>query len=289
MLAALAASLALVSGTLIVFWSKFKFSLADPDPDANVGSDAGSEDAQKPPSPSHLQAQAYILENVVTHARLLPAPAAHAFSYPTLALFVPLDALEAGGLELARGWLFGYSGSATGTGAGSGGKAWRVTGLRAGAYLFPDGDRGGVAGERKGQEPIAKGIKAKLRELLGECGHDGERLGGVWMLTMPSYMGYEGINPLTVYYCYVPAAEGEEGGEGGERERLGWVVLEVRVFCCTYCVLAATEWDDAYLHLKIHNTFGEKHVHVLETGVGEDAECPPGCVFTMTARIHIHY
>ena len=243
MLAALAASLALVSGTLLV-WSKFKFmfSMADPDPDT-----AGSEDAQKPSHPPgphsnpgpiphprpHPHAQAYILENVVTHARLLPAPSAHAFSYPTLALFVALDALEAGELELARGWLFGYRG-----GAGAGGKAWRVTGLRAGAYLFRDGDRDrGGRGELKGRKDIRKGeqprgIKAKLRELLRQYGHghghDGERLGGVWMLTMPSYMGYEGINPLTVYYCYVPAAEGEEGGE---RERLGWVVLEVRVFC----------------------------------------------------------
>ncbi len=38
------------------------------------------------------------------------------------------------------------------------------------------------------------------------------------MLTMPSYMGYEGINPLTVHYCYK---------KDGERE-LAWVVLEVR-------------------------------------------------------------
>ncbi len=45
------------------------------------------------------------------------------------------------------------------------------------------------------------------------------------MLTMPSYMGYEGINPLTVHYCYE---------KDGERE-LAWVVLEVRA--CFPCAL----------------------------------------------------
>ncbi|TFK88818.1 hypothetical protein K466DRAFT_662050 [Polyporus arcularius HHB13444] len=163
---------------------------------------------------------AYIVENQVTHARLLPTPSTHAFSYPTLAFLVSLDALEARSLDLARGWLFGY-----------GGTSWRVTGLRSAAYL---------AQERKKAEA---GIKEKLREVLEQFGHDSRRVGGVWMLTMPSYMGYEGINPLTVYYCY-------DSSEGGER--LVWVVLE------------------------IHNTFGEKHVHVLETGVGEDEDCPPG-------------
>ncbi|KAI0712766.1 hypothetical protein C8T65DRAFT_608154 [Cerioporus squamosus] len=168
------------------------------------------EDAQKP---------AYILENQVTHARLLPTPSKHAFTYPTLAFLVSLDALEAHSLDLARGWLFGY-----------GGTSWRVTGLRSSAYLAQD------LGRSKNRN-----IKEKLREVLEQFQHDGGRLGEVWMMTMPSYVGYEGINPLTVYYCY------EEGGE-----RLVWVVLE------------------------IHNTFGEKHVHVLETGEGEDKDCPPG-------------
>ncbi|RPD77161.1 hypothetical protein L226DRAFT_459950 [Lentinus tigrinus ALCF2SS1-7] len=203
--AALAASIALVCAALFAW-----FYMAGPD--------ANTEDAPKP---------AYILENQVTHARLLPTPSTHAFTYPTLAFLVSLDALEAHSLDLARGWLFGY-----------GGTAWRVTGLRSGAYLGP----GSQAGERRnGLGGSTVTIKEKLREVLEQFGHDGGRLGEVWMLTMPSYMGYEGINPLTVHYCY------EKGGE-----RLVWVVLE------------------------IHNTFGEKHVHVLETGVGEDAGCPPG-------------
>ncbi|CAG8762921.1 16117_t:CDS:2, partial [Acaulospora colombiana] len=45
--------------------------------------------------------------------------------------------------------------------------------------------------------------------------------GSAWLLTSPSYLGYEGINPLNV-----------------------------------------------------HNTFGERHVYVLQTGVDEDASKP---------------
>ncbi|KAI0759044.1 hypothetical protein C8Q74DRAFT_1372913 [Fomes fomentarius] len=167
---------------------------------------------------------AYILENVVTHARLLPTPSAHDFAYPTLAFLLPLDALESHALDLGRGWLFGY-----------GGTSWRVTGLRSAAYLSPDAPptRTGT-----GSGGRSRSIKEKLREVLTECGHDAARLGEAWMLTMPSYMGYEGINPLTVHYCYE---------KDGERE-LAWVVLE------------------------IHNTFGEKHVHLLESGVDEDEE-----------------
>lgn len=175
---------------------------------------------------------AYILENTVTHARLLPTPATHAFSYPTLALLLSLDALEAGALDLGRGWLFGY-----------GGTAWRVTGLRSGAYLLPDassasnsgthgidGSNGDSRNEgRKGN--TGNSIKAKLAEVLVRQGMDGARVwawaetGDAWVLTMPSYVGYEGINPLTVYFCYA-RGEGEEGE--GEDGALEWVVLEVR-------------------------------------------------------------
>ncbi|KAI0670227.1 hypothetical protein C8Q78DRAFT_975614 [Trametes maxima] len=184
--------------------------------------------------PTSLAAPAYVLENTVTHARLLPAPATHAFTYPTLAFLLSLDALEAHALDLARGWLFGY-----------GGTAWRLTGLRSGAYLLPDtfpghGSRS-TSGASASKGTLGQwGLKAKLVDVLVMQGKDAARVGewkevgDAWMLTMPSYMGFEGINPLTVYFCY--SREGV----------LEWIVLE------------------------IHNTFGEKHVHVLEPGVGED-------------------
>ena len=121
-----------------------------------------------------------------------------------------LDALESHELDLARGWLFGY-----------GGTAWRVTGLRAGAYLLPDAYTL-VSGQRQDANVTSpRGIKEGLREVLARSGWDAGRLGRVWMLTMPSYMGYEGINPLTVHYCYEAEVE--------EPERLGWVVLEVSI------------------------------------------------------------
>ncbi|KAI0830221.1 hypothetical protein BC628DRAFT_988740 [Trametes gibbosa] len=200
------------------------------------------------PIPSAPTPPAYILFNTVTHARLLPHSATHAFSYPTLAFLLPLDALEAGALDLARGWLFGY-----------GGTAGRLTGLRAGAYLLPGGpcstlsedgrdERGAGAGGSTGGGGGGGGgqtLKEKLAAVLVRQGCDAASVRGwagaggeAWMVSMPSYVGYEGVNPLTVYFCYAA---------GGA---LAWVVLE------------------------IHNTFGEKHVHVLERGTGEDSDGP---------------
>lgn len=121
--------------------------------------------------------QAYLLQNSVTHARLLPTEAAHAFTYPTLALLVSLKALERGKLDLARGWIFGY-----------GGRWCRMTGLRPTPYLE----------ERQGT------IMAKLNAILKTRGC--AEVEDAWMMTMPSFMGVEGINPLTVYFCYDASA-----------------------------------------------------------------------------------
>lgn len=46
----------------------------------------------------------------------------------------------------------------------------------------------------------------------------GTLLDDAWMLTMPSYCGFEGINPLTVYFCYSRT----------RGDKLYAVVLEVR-------------------------------------------------------------
>lgn len=60
---------------------------------------------------------------------------------------------------------------------------------------------------------------------------------------MPSFLGTEGINPLSVWLCY--EKDDAEGGAGKERKL--WTVI-----------------------LEVHNTFGERHVYVLETGKGEE-------------------
>ncbi|KAJ7701545.1 hypothetical protein B0H17DRAFT_1244335 [Mycena rosella] len=150
----------------------------------------------------------YVLENKVTHARLLPVRSKHAFTYPTLALLLSLNALEDHSLDLAGGWVFGY-----------GGRWARLVGLRASPYLCPTGGS----------------LRQRLETVLLDRGFT-DGLGDAWMLTMPSLLGFEGINPLTVYFCYRPDGT------------LFLVVLEV------------------------HNTFGEAHVYCLEPGTREDKE-----------------
>ncbi|KAI0354321.1 hypothetical protein OH77DRAFT_1405638 [Trametes cingulata] len=205
--------------------------------------DSSASDGPKPGT-------AYILENTVTHARLLPTPSTHAFTYPTLAFLLSLNALEAHALDLGRGWLFSY-----------GSTAWRLTGLRSGAYLLPDSYRAPSPLSPSSDAPASKNVKSiktKLADVLILQRVDETRVrewaatGDAWMLTMPSYLGYEGINPLTVYFCY--AQDGT----------LEWVVFE------------------------IHNTFGEKHVHLLEPGRNEDSVCPPGYEHTWTLPRDFH-
>ncbi|TFK72364.1 hypothetical protein BDN72DRAFT_887266 [Pluteus cervinus] len=163
-----------------------------------------------------LQRSPGLCASTMTHSRFLPKKASHAFTYPTIALFVSLDALERHALDLGRGCIFGY-----------GGLLGRLTSIRPNPYL---------TSHRNGQT-----IREKLDALLTERGHsDKLETGGrvfedAWMLTMPSFCGFEGINPLTVYFCY-------------KSSQLWLVVLE------------------------IHNTFGESHVHVLEVSKDEDAK-----------------
>ncbi|KAJ7270693.1 hypothetical protein B0H12DRAFT_1229183 [Mycena haematopus] len=150
----------------------------------------------------------YILENQVVHARLLPVGSSHAFTYPTLSFLVSLNALENHSLDLGYGWIFGY-----------GGRWTRLVGLRPAPYLTENGGS----------------IRQRLEKVLFDRGFGGS-LEDAWMMTMPSLLGFEGINPLTVYFCYRP---------GGQ---LFLAVLEV------------------------HNTFGESHVYCLELDKGEDEE-----------------
>ncbi|KAI5887848.1 uncharacterized protein SCHCODRAFT_02073351 [Schizophyllum commune H4-8] len=159
----------------------------------------------------------YVLFNSVTHARLLPAESSHSFTYPTISLFVSLNALEAHELDLGPAGLLLAYGRRFGT----------LLGLRSKPYL------------REGDAGIRDKLDALLRERRILV--DGEKLiEDVWMMTMPSFMGFEGINPLTVYFVYAH-------GSGAL-----WLVV-----------------------LEIHNTFGEAHVHVLECGVKEDVQAIP--------------
>lgn len=94
-----------------------------------------------------------------------------------------------------------------------------------------------------------EGIREKLDKCLKERGIGMEEVGRVYLVTMPSYLGFMGINPLSVYYCY----EKEEDGEKGRTLKV--VVLEV------------------------HNTFGERHIYVLQCGIEEDDTIAASYVF----------
>ncbi|EIW67056.1 hypothetical protein TREMEDRAFT_34086 [Tremella mesenterica DSM 1558] len=133
-----------------------------------------------------------------SHSRALPSTSSHSFSYPLLYVGVDIDALSNGSLNSP---IFSHDRRLT------------VLGLRSNGYLFP------------GRETF----REKLESLLSKHDVLKEMIGKVWLITMPSYLGFEGINPLSVWYVYT--REGE----------LGWVILEV------------------------HNTFGETHAYVLKT------------------------
>lgn len=76
---------------------------------------------------------------------------------------------------------------------------------------------------------------ARVRALLQNRGVPQTDMAKIYTVAMPAYAGFEGINPLVVHYCYdMP------------HQNLRVVVLEV------------------------HNTFGERHIYVLQTGVDED-------------------
>ncbi|KAF7420888.1 hypothetical protein PC9H_011406 [Pleurotus ostreatus] len=192
--------------------------------------------SEKAPN-TYTFARGYVLRNRVTHQRLLPEPSSHRFVYPTVCLLVSLSALERGALDVGRGWLFGY-----------GGVFGRLTGLRPGPYLTAGGSTG------NGSSTIRERL---VRVLTPRFGNAAELLEDAWMMTMPSFLGFEGINPLTVYFCYKSTGE-------------FWLcVLEVR----THIHIDGCISDDE----QIHNTFGESHVHVLEVGQREDAP-PSGSV-----------
>ncbi|KAF8176305.1 hypothetical protein BJ912DRAFT_987372 [Pholiota molesta] len=137
---------------------------------SRVGSSAG-----KKKQSVHSRPQGYLLHNQVTHARFVPKEAAHAFTYPTLAYLVSLDALEHHKLDLGGGWVFGYGG------------LWgRITGLRSTPYLTQE----------------SGSIRGKLEGLLIRNGFKAGKFQDAWMLTMPSFLGFEGINPLTIHNTF---------------------------------------------------------------------------------------
>ena len=141
-----------------------------------------------------------LIPSYTSHARFLPTPSKHAFSYPLIYIGVDVDEVEKGHLDLP-GRLFSYGGSPWST----------VLGLRSNNYLTPG----------------KNDFRAKLDELLTSQGIDRSQAEKVWLVSMPSLLGFEGLNPLAVWYTY------------DSDRRLTTVILEVS------------------------NTFGEKYVHPI--------------------------
>ncbi len=205
------------------------------------------------------KATGFLLPSLVHHARFLPARSRHQFRYDTLYLALELNALEAGKQDIG-GRLFRWNGRLTSSGrfaqssAATLAPAKRcVTGIHPDDYLrlaFPqleaEASVSSEAASRK--ELVSSSILLKLAYELRE--HDAisvgpqdldrpidsfvQEVGEVWAVTMPAFLGFHGINPLTIYYVYEKAAASPRGP-------LKTIVLEV------------------------HNTFAERHVYVLPT------------------------
>jgi DUF1365 family protein len=171
---------------------------------------------RSPPPPPPLNALPSLLIPCITsHRRFLPATAIHSFSYPLIYLGLDLESLESGALDLpvSRGFMYD-------------GKPWTsILGIQRGSYLDSD------AGAEKPRDGLS--FRQRLAGLLQRNGVKESEVGRVWLLTMPSYLGKSGINPLTTYFVYRKGSGDREG-----EEALLCVVLEV------------------------HNTFEERYVHV---------------------------
>ncbi|GAC98184.1 hypothetical protein PHSY_005773 [Pseudozyma hubeiensis SY62] len=263
-----------------------------------------------PPSPSSATTNAFVVPAITRHARFLPTPSRHAFRYNTLYLALRLDKLETRLLDTghAFAWKGGVlqpefvdesalAGRKNVTPAGrtvassedgddwkrkmraaerierkkleekrarNDRYTWSWTGIHPDGYLrnhIPVGDEG--RGEWIRGSILLK-LAYELRErgflTVGPQDEDvvGDKdwrseLGQVWTVTMPSVVGLTGINPLTVHYCFRPAGYGESEGKAMRKNE-------------------ETRGDFWLVVLEVHNTFGERHVYVLEAGKDEDAD-----------------
>jgi DUF1365 family protein len=117
---------------------------------------------------------------------------------------IDLDELESHNLDLpSRFFLYGTSRS--------------ILGLRHEHYLAPS---------TKQKEARKGAWKEELKTLVSAHGVPGKEMGRVWMVTMPSYLGFVGVNPLSVYFCYKDKVENQDGDKKKSAGLL-CVVLEV--------------------------------------------------------------
>ena len=123
--------------------------------------------------------RAFSLHSTTSHARFLPADVRHAFAYPVLSLLLLLSALESGRPSLLNMFLFSF-----GT-------------IRAFSVYAVQGISMTTAEANRRYES-----SLRVRCRIFSIQHANEQTDDAWILTIPSYFGFEGIKPLTVYFCY---------------------------------------------------------------------------------------
>ncbi|KDE04035.1 hypothetical protein MVLG_05536 [Microbotryum lychnidis-dioicae p1A1 Lamole] len=181
---------------------------------------------------------AHLYRARTAHARYLPSPAGHRFSYPVLFLGLDLDQLEHPGRPLDQGRWFRYDS-----------KRWSCMAIRPKVYLEPPSV--GRSALEQGQSAVDDHtpIKTKLLRHIQQRGIPVDLVDKIYTVTMPAFMGMQDINPLTIHYVY--SLLNSEGKPRPERQLIV-VVLEVS------------------------NTFGEKHLYILRCGVDEDERVVSG-------------
>ncbi|KAL9940787.1 hypothetical protein V8E36_000275 [Tilletia maclaganii] len=226
---------------------------------------------QHAPPPSHLNksrsssasasATAFVIPVRVYHARFLPKESAHAFRYPSLYLALELGQLERRikhgsetgsprrrALDIARVLKYKVPEETP--------HPWTLSSINPPEYFRSSYD----ALPQPLRSRVESSIRLKalyelrLRDLIQRGPQDvnedsdeafdnlNSEIDQIWSITMPSLLGFQGINPLTTYFCYRPHADGETRG------------------------------DLAFVLLEVHNTFTERHLYVLECGVNEDPD-----------------
>ncbi|KAK4057059.1 hypothetical protein OIO90_001959 [Microbotryomycetes sp. JL221] len=198
----------------------------------------------------NIKGKAHVYRAKTIHARYLPTQSRHQFSYPVLFFGIDLDKLEQGQLNLDRA-VFEYNQKGDSSKDGrSNRRKWRLCEIDPNVYFDPPRSVVETASNivRSNSDDLTvavsldETIKAKLRKHLlpsfDGCKSEVEACTqSVYTVTMPKYIGFQEINPLTVHFCYA-----ETGGQN------------------TLAVVA----------LEVSNTFGEKHLYVLRVGRDED-------------------
>lgn len=118
--------------------------------------------------------------------------------------------------------------------------------------------------------------RQKLLTLLHAHGVDQKAVGRIWLVTMPSYLGIAGINPLSVYFCYSseavttvqavndtnPATAVQEANEED------WVDLGTTNKLRTHSKDQEGTFSEGRkllcVVLEVHNTFEERLVHTQD-------------------------